>query len=146
MKNLESVEVTTDNRSRWTARGLAGKNIRWDAEIVEDKPGERIGWRSLEGAAVNNSGSVGFEQAPGGRGTLVTIEMQYSPPAGAFGATVAKLLGRAPEQEVEEDLRRFKQMMETGEIITTEGQPAGRSSSTSWKYDQTVRRAAAKSS
>jgi uncharacterized membrane protein len=145
MKNLESVEVTADNHSRWTARGPAGKKIQWDAEIVEDKPGERIAWRSLEGATVNNSGSVRFEPASGERGTLVTIEMQYSPPAGAFGATVAKLFGRAPQQEVEEDLRRFKQMMETGEIITTEGQPAGRSSSTSWKYDQTVRRAAAQS-
>jgi uncharacterized membrane protein len=144
MKNLESVEVTTDNRWRWTARGPAGKTIQWDAEIVDDKPGERIAWRSLEGADVNNSGSVRFEPAPGERGTLVNVEMQYSPPAGVLGAAVAKLFDRAPEQEVEEDLRRFKQMMETGEIITTEGQPAGRSSSTSWKYDQTVRRAAAK--
>jgi uncharacterized membrane protein len=146
MKNLESVEVTTDTRSRWTARGPAGKKIQWDAETVEDSPGKRIGWRSLAGATVNNSGSVRFELAPGRRGTFVSIEMQYSPPAGVFGATVAKLFGRAPEQEVEEDLRRFKQMMETGEIITTEGQSAGRSSSTSWKYDQTVRRAAAKTS
>jgi uncharacterized membrane protein len=144
MKNLESVEVGTDNNcSRWTARGPAGQQIQWDAEIVKDKPGECIAWRSLEGADVHNSGSVRFETAPSGRGTLISVEMQYSPPAGAFGATVAKLSGRAPEQEVEEDLRLFKQMMETGEIITTVGQPAGRSSSTSWKYDQTVRRAAA---
>jgi uncharacterized membrane protein len=146
MKNLESVEVTTDKRSRWIARGPAGKKIQWDAEIVEDNPGRRIAWRSLEGAGVDNAGSVRFEPAPGRRGTLVSIEIQYTPPAGAFGVTVAKLFGRAPGQEVEEDLRRFKQMMETGEIITTVGQPAGRSSSTSWKYDQTVRRAAAKTS
>jgi uncharacterized membrane protein len=149
MKNLESVEVTTDTRSRWTARGPAGKKIRWDAEIIKDKPGEYITWRSLESADsadVDNFGSVRFHPAPGGRGTIVSVEMQDRPPAGAFGATVAKLFGRAPEQEVEEDLRRFKQMMETGEIITTVGQPAGRSSSTSWKYDQTVRRAAEASS
>jgi uncharacterized membrane protein len=146
MKNLESVKVITDTRSRWTAKGPAGKKIQWEAEIGEDKPGVCIVWRSLEGADVNNSGSVRFEMAPGRRGTLVSVEMQYSPPAGALGATVAKLFGRAPEQEVEEDLRRFKQMMETGEIITTVGQPSGRSSSTSWKYDQTVRRAAAGSS
>jgi uncharacterized membrane protein len=146
MKNLESVEVTTDTRSRWTAKGPAGKKFRWNAEIVEDTPGECVAWRSLEGGDVANSGSVRFQEAPGGRGTLVSVEMRYSPPAGSIGATIAKLFGRAPEQEIEEDLRRFKQMMETGEIITTIGQPAGRTSSTSWKYDQTVRRAADASS
>ena len=97
-------------------------------------------WRDID-----NSGSVSFEPAPGGRGTVVRVAMQYSAPAGVVGTTVAKLFGRAPEQEVEEDLRRFKQVIETGEIITTEGQPAGRSSSTSWKYDQTIRRAIASS-
>jgi uncharacterized membrane protein len=142
MKNLESVEPITDKRSHWVAKGPAGKRVKWDAEITEDRPNELIAWRSLDGADVENSGSVRFETAPGGRGTSVSVEMQYSPPAGVVGATVAKLFGRAPEQEVEEDLRRFKQMMETGEIITTHGQPAGRSS-TSWKYDQTVRRASA---
>jgi uncharacterized membrane protein len=145
MKNLEAVEVTTDTRSRWTAKGPAGKKFHWNAEIVEDTPRECIAWRSLEGGDVANSGSVRFQGAPGGRGTLVSVEMRYSPPAGSIGATIAKLFGRAPEQEVEEDLRRFKQMMETGEIITTIGQPAGRRS-TSWKYDQTVRRAAEASS
>jgi uncharacterized membrane protein len=68
--------------------------------------------------------------------------MQYSPPGGLLGATIAKLFGRAPEQQIEEDLRRFKQVMETGEIITTEGQPAGRASGTSWKYDRAMRRVA----
>jgi uncharacterized membrane protein len=145
MKNLESVEVTALKISRWTAKGPAGASVKWDAEITEDQSNEYIAWRSLEGADVENSGWVRFEAAPGGRGTIVSVEMQYSPPAGALGATVAKILGRAPEQEVEEDLRRFKQVMETGEIITTEGQPAGRSSSTSWKYDQTIRRAIASS-
>jgi uncharacterized membrane protein len=141
MKNLESVEVTTDKRSHWVAKGPAGARVKWDAEITEDRPSESIVWRSLDGADIDHFGSVRFEPATGGRGTLVSVEMQYSPPAGVLGATVAKLFGRAPEQEVEEDLRRFKQMMETGEIITTVGQSAGRSSSTSWKYDQTVRRA-----
>jgi uncharacterized membrane protein len=145
MKNLESVEVTTDIRSRWVAKGPAGKKVQWDAEITEDRSSESIAWRSLEGADIDHCGAVRFEPAPGGRGTLVNVELQYSPKAGVVGATVAKLFGRAPEQEIEEDLRRFKQMMETGEIITTQGQPAGRSSSTSWKYDQTVRRASASS-
>ena len=143
MKSLESVELITDKRSRWTAKGPAGARVKWNAEIIEDRPGECIGWRSLDGADVDNSGSVRFEPAPGGRGTVVRVEMQYSAPAGVVGTTVAKLFGRAPEQEVEEDLRRFKQVIETGEIITTEGQSAGRSSSTSWKYDQTIRRAIA---
>jgi uncharacterized membrane protein len=143
MKNLESVEVITDKRSHWVAKGPAGKRVKWDAEIIEDRANEFIAWRSLDGADLENSGWVRFEPAAGGRGTLVKVEMQYRPPAGNVGATVAKLFGRAPEQEVEEDLRRFKQVMETGEIITTHGQPAGRSSSTSWKYDRTVRRASA---
>jgi uncharacterized membrane protein len=141
MKNLQSVEMIADNRSHWVAKGPAGKKVQWDAEITEDRPNELIAWRSLDGAKVDNSGRVRFEPAPGERGTLVSVEMQYKLPAGKAGATLAKIFGRAPEQEVEEDLRRFKQVMETGEIITTQGQPAGRRSSTSWKYDQTVRRA-----
>ena len=141
LKNLESVELTGAGRSHWVAKGPAGKKVQWDAEIVEDRPNECIAWRSVEGADVPNSGAVRFERASGGRGSLVRVEMQYRPPAGTIGATVAKLFGRAPEQEIEEDLRRFKQVMETGEIITTEGQPAGRAGSTSWKYDRTVRRA-----
>jgi uncharacterized membrane protein len=145
MKNLESVEVSTEVHSRWIAKGPAGQKVKWDAEITEDRPNELIAWRSLDGGEVEHSGSVRFEPAPGGRGTLVSIELQYNPTAGIVGATVAKLFGRAPEQKIEEDLRRFKQVMETGEIMTTEGQPAGRRSSTSWKYDQTVRRASASS-
>jgi uncharacterized membrane protein len=143
MKNLECVEVTALKISRWTAKGPAGASVKWDAQITEDRSNEYIAWRSLEGADVENSGWVHFEAAPGGRGTIVSVEIEYSPPAGVLGATVAKIFGRAPEQEVAEDLRRFKQVMETGEIITTEGQPAGRSSSTSWKYDQTIRRSVA---
>jgi uncharacterized membrane protein len=143
MKNLESVEMITDGRSHWVAKGPAGKKVQWDAEITEDRPNELIAWRSLDGAEVDNFGQVRFETAPGGRGTLVSVEMQYKPPSGKVGVSIAKIFGRAPEQEVEEDLRRFKQVMETGEMITTEGQPAGRRSSTSWKYDQTVRRASA---
>lgn len=142
MKNLESVEKTGEKRSHWVTKGPGGKKVEWDAEIVEDRPNELIAWRSVEGAAVPNWGSVRFEPAPGGRGTLVRVEMQYSPPGGLLGATIAKLFGRTPEQQIEEDLRRFKRVMETGEIITTEGQPAGRASSTSWKYDHAMRRVA----
>jgi uncharacterized membrane protein len=142
MTQVESVQVTGEKRSHWMAQGPGGKRVEWDAEIVEERPNELVVWRSLEGADVPNGGSVRFEPAPGGRGTVVKVELQYNPPRGVIAATVAKLFGQAPEQQVQEDLRRFKQLIEIGEIITTEGQPAGRASSTSWKYDQSIRRSA----
>jgi uncharacterized membrane protein len=142
MEHLESVEVTDDRRSRWTARGPAGKAVEWEAEITEDRPNERIAWRSIEGSTVEHSGSVQFTAAPG-RGTFVRVELKYNPPAGLLGAAVAKLFGEEPALQIAEDLRRFKQTMEAGEILTTEGQPAGRAQSTSWKYDHVGRRLAA---
>lgn len=138
MKHLESVEVVDQRLSHWVAKAPAGTSVEWDAEITDDQPNRRIAWRSLVDAAVQNRGFVEFEPATGQRGTVVRVEIQYRPPAGKLGALVAKLFGREPEQQVREDLRRFKRLMETGEVITTEGQPAGRSSSLSWKYDETV--------
>ena len=82
MEHLESVEVTGDGRSRWTARGPAGTKAEWEAEVTEDRPGEVIAWRSVEGSAVDTSGAVRFTPAPGGRGTEVRVELRYSPPAG----------------------------------------------------------------
>jgi uncharacterized membrane protein len=114
--------------------------VEWDAETVQDIPNERIAWRSLEGSTVPNSGEVQFERAPGGRGTIVRVAVEYRPPAGPIGAAIAKIFRREPGQQIREDLRRFKQLIEAGEIITTEGQPAGRSRSTSFKYDQISRR------
>jgi uncharacterized membrane protein len=143
MEHLESVETIEDKRSRWTAKGPAGSRIHWDAEMTEDRPGECIAWRSIEGAQVENWGSVKFASAPGGRGSFVIVELHYNPPAGAVGVAFAKLFGEEPALQLVEDLRRFKQIMETGEAITTEGQPAGRSRSTSWKYDYAGRRLAA---
>jgi uncharacterized membrane protein len=139
VKHLESVRETGNRRSHWVVRAPAGITVEWDAEITEDRPNELIAWRSIEGADVRHMGSVRFDRAPGGRGSTVRVEMQYRPPAGAVGATVAKLFGENQERRVKDDLRRFKQIMETGEIITTEGQPAGRSSSLSWRYDQASR-------
>jgi uncharacterized membrane protein len=143
MNDLESVQITGEKRSHWVAKGPAGKRIKWDAEITEDRPNELIAWRSLEGSQVENSGSVRFEPARGKPGTVVRVEIEYRPPAGLLGVTVAKLLGAEPKQQLHENLHRFRQLMETGEIITTEGQPAGRSQSTSWKYDRAGRRLAA---
>lgn len=140
MKHLKRIEVKDDRRSHWIARGPAGSTIEWDAEITEDRPDERISWRAVEGMAIEHEGSVRFEPGTGGRGTIVTVEMEYRPPLGTVGAAVAAWFGEEPNQTVKMDLRRFKQMMETGEVITTEGQPAGRTESTSWRYDSAVRR------
>lgn len=128
MDHLESVEVLEGNRSHWKVKGPAGSTVEWDAEILEDRPGELISWRSLEGADVDNSGTVRFIPMQGDRGTVVKIDLSYDPPAGRVGAAVAKLFRRGPEQEIRSDLRPFKQLMETGEITTTRGQPSGRRS------------------
>jgi uncharacterized membrane protein len=128
MKHLESVTVSGDRRSHWVAHGPAGTNVEWDAEITEDRPNELIAWRSLPGADVANAGTVRFEPATGGRGTVVRVAIDYTPPAGALGAAVAKLFGEEPRQQVEGDLRRFKSIMEAGEIPTTTGQPEGKRS------------------
>ncbi|MBV9957253.1 MAG: SRPBCC family protein [Acidobacteria bacterium] len=127
MNHLESVQVTGDNRSHWVAKAPAGSTVAWDAEIYNEKENELIAWRSLEGADVDNAGSVRFESDPNGRGTIVRVTLKYDPPGGTLGKLVAKLFGEAPDQQVEEDLRRFKQLMEAGETPTTEGQPSGRS-------------------
>jgi uncharacterized membrane protein len=121
MQHLESVRVTGDGRSHWVAKAPAGTSVEWDAEITEDRPNERIAWRSLEGADVDNSGSVEFRPAPGNRGTIVRVEIEYNPPGGAIGALVAKLFGEEPGQQAQEDLRCFKQVMETGEVVLSDG-------------------------
>jgi Predicted integral membrane protein len=124
MKHLESVHSIDDRRSHWVAKGPAGRNVEWDAEIIADDPPSRIAWQSLEGSDIDCSGSVEFVRAD--RGTEVRVSMQYEPPAGLMGKTVAKLFGEDPSWTVAEDLRRLKQLLETGEISSTEGQPAGR--------------------
>jgi uncharacterized membrane protein len=139
MSHLVSVKVTGDKRSHWAAKAPGGTTVEWDAEIITDTPNEVIAWRSLEGSDVDNAGSVRFERAPGGRGTIVQVKMQYRPPGGVVGSAVATLLGQSPEKEIKIDLLRFKQLIETGEIARTEGQPAGRTRSTSRKYDELVR-------
>lgn len=139
MNHVESVEMLDEKRSRWKAKGPAGMIAEWDAEITIARPNELIAWRSLPGADVNNTGVVQFEPARGGRGTVVRVELEYAPPAGPLGAKLAMLFGEAPEKQIDVDLRRFKQMMETGEIARTEGQSAGRPRSTSKIYDDFVR-------
>lgn len=113
---LESVEVLDDTRSRWTALAPGEFPIRWDAEITRDIPNEMIGWRSIEGSVIETAGYVRFEPRPG-RGTLVRIALEYDLPVGRVGAVVASLLGKKPGTHVEELLRRFKQLMESGETV-----------------------------
>jgi uncharacterized membrane protein len=126
MRHLESVRVIDDRRSHWVARAPAEMMVEWDAEIINEKENELIAWRSLDDAQIPNAGSVRFEKAPNGSGTKVKVALKYDPPGGQVGALIAKLFGEEPEQQVEEDLRRFKQIMEAGEIPTVEGQPSGR--------------------
>jgi uncharacterized membrane protein len=126
MHNLEAVEVHDSKRSRWVAKGPAGKSVDWEAEIINEVPNELIGWRSIEGSEVDNAGSVHFKAATGGRGTEVKVVLRYDPPAGKFGARVSKILGEDPAINVQEDLRRLKMLIETGELATNEGQAAGR--------------------
>ena len=126
MSHLESVRDTGQGRSHWVAKAPAGTTVEWDAEVFNIKANELIAWRSLEGADVDSAGSVRFERAPGGRGTEVRVSLKYDPPGGALGAVFARLFGEEPAQQIEEDLRHFKQAMEAGEAPTTKGQPSGR--------------------
>jgi uncharacterized membrane protein len=120
MSHLESVERITDTLSRWRAKGPAGANVEWNAEIINEVPDRVIGWRSIEGSDVVSAGSVNFEEAGPGRGTRVRVRLQYSPPGGKVGAAIAKMMGRDPGTEIREDLRRFKQLIEAGEVATNE--------------------------
>ena len=126
MKHLKSVQVYDAKRSHWVANAPLGTSVEWDADIVTDQENQLIAWASVAGADVDNSGFVRFTPAPGGRGTEVKVVIEYNPPGGAIGAAIAKLFGEEPEQQAGDDLRRFKQLMEAGEIATTEGQPSGR--------------------
>lgn len=128
MRHLVSIEQIDERRSHWVAKGPAGRKVEWDAEIINEIPNELIGWRTLDHADVVSAGSVRFKPASGGRGTEVRVRLQYEPPAGKLGATLAWLFGHEPSQTIQEDLRKFKQLMETGEVPTIEGQPRGRQS------------------
>lgn len=116
MEHLKDVRSIDDRRSHWVAKGPAGMEAEWDAEITEDYEGRRIAWRSLEGSEVGTRGFVAFEPAPDGRGTEVRVSMEYDAPGGKAGAALAKLFGEEPGQKIEEDLRKFKRMLETGEF------------------------------
>lgn len=124
MKHLKSVTVIDQNRSHWVANAPLGATVEWDATIISDQENQLIAWASVEGADVENSGFVRFQAARRG-GTEVKVVMEYNPPGGGVTAAIAKVFGEEPEQQIGDDLRRFKMLMEAGEIATTEGQPTG---------------------
>lgn len=124
MEHLKDVKRLDGNRSHWVAKGPLNSSIEWDAEIINEEQDRLIAWQSVGDAEVDNSGSVRFIDA-GDKGTEVVVTLDYIPPAGQIGKMVARLFGEEPSQTVKEDLRRFKALMEAGEIPTTDGQPRG---------------------
>jgi uncharacterized membrane protein len=127
MTHVESVRDTGSGRSHWVAKApsIYGGQVEWDAEIIADEPNSRIAWRALPGSDVDHRGSITFKPAPGDRGTNVRVVLEYQPPAGQVGRWAAKMFGEEPEQQIRDDLRRFKRIMEIGEVLTIEGQPHG---------------------
>ncbi len=125
MRHIQSVQVKDEHHSHWVANAPLNQSIEWDAIIINDEPNHLIAWTSAEGAEIENSGFVRFQPATGNRGTEVKVVMEYQPPGGVIAATFAKLFGEEPEQQIGDELNRLKQLMETGEIATIEGQPKG---------------------
>jgi uncharacterized membrane protein len=128
MEYVESVRTLSDGddrKTRWTAKAPGGKSLEWDAEIINEKENELIAWRSLDGAEVANAGSVHFKEAPGGRGTEISLEILYSPPGGTLGAFAAKLFGEDPAARIRSDLKRVKARLEAGVLPGTDGQSVG---------------------
>lgn len=126
MRHLESVEEHGGGRSHWEGKSPVGLHVKWEAEIVDEQEGHHISWQSLPGSRIFNAGTVYFEDAPGNRGTVVRVKMEASP--SGVGRVVGRVLSPMTERQVHEDLRRFKSLMEAGEIPTTDGQPAGKRS------------------
>jgi uncharacterized membrane protein len=120
MRNVHGVTVYDATRSHWVINAPAGKTVEWDSIITHDEPGKLIAWQSLEGASVRNSGRVEFLDSPDARGTVVRVTLTYDPPAGTVGKLIAKLFQKEPKIQARQDLRRFKQLMETGEVATAQ--------------------------
>ena len=127
MQHLQSVATREEGISHWVATGPRGMLVEWDARIINEVENKVIAWQSLKGSMVATAGSVNFEETE--RGTVVHVHLQYNPPGGRLGAAVAYVFGEEPNLQVQEDLRRFKRLMETGEIPTIEGQSSGRRAS-----------------
>ncbi len=127
MENIERIETIDERRSHWVVKAPAGRTVEWDSVVTDDEPGRLIAWQSVEGADVRSSGRVEFLDAAPGRGTIVKATFAYDPPGGAIGEWIAKLFQREPEVQTRRDLRRLKQLLETGEVTSSAG-PSGRKS------------------
>ena len=125
MAHVVSISPIDERHSHWTARGPLGATLEWDAQIINEREPEMIAWRSLPGSQVDTAGSIHFQTLPADRGTEVTVSLKYDPPGGKLTTAVAEFLGAGLEGRVQQDLRRWKQLIETGEISTIEGQPHG---------------------
>jgi uncharacterized membrane protein len=125
MHHVQSVRATGPGISHWVVDGPPGTSVEWDARITADTPNELIAWQSLEGADVEHAGVVRFEPRPGDRGTIVRVDLEWRPPAGRAGKLVATLFNESPQQQIYDDLHRFKQVVETGEVVRSDGSPDG---------------------
>lgn len=126
MEGVESVDERVNGLTHWVVKGTGGTKFEWDAEIYNEIENELIAWRTVGDADIVNAGSVRFQKAPKGHGSYVRISMNYNSPVGTLGGAIAQLLGDNPEQLIRRDLKRFKQLMETEELATIEGQSSGR--------------------
>ncbi|MFH5801231.1 SRPBCC family protein [Haladaptatus sp. CMAA 1911] len=126
MDHFADVTPAGTDRQHWEVHGPTDRSVSWDAEIVSDRPGDLLRWRSVEGADIPNEGTIRFRDAPEDRGTEVTLTISFDPPGGAFGDAVSEYLGILPETLTKQALRRFKSLAETGEIPTLEGNPSAR--------------------
>jgi uncharacterized membrane protein len=126
MSHLESVQMKDGDRSHWVAKGPIGMTLEWDAATVEDQPNELISWQTLPDSNVQHAGEVRFSPVPGRRGTEVMVSFKYYPPGGIAGEAFAHLTNTLTEHQIREEIRRFKQVIETGEVATIEGQPSAR--------------------
>jgi uncharacterized membrane protein len=124
MEHVKSVTVSDNQRSHWTIAAPGGRTVEWDSLIVADEPDNLIAWESAEGADIKNTGRIEFRDAPPGRGTEVTATIVYDPPGGDIGKLIAKLFQEEPKVQARRDLRRFKQLMETGEVSTSKAPEA----------------------
>jgi uncharacterized membrane protein len=126
MAHLEEVRGTGDRTSHWSAGAPFGTDVEWDAEIIDEAPGEKIAWRSTGNADVPNAGAVRFVPAPDGVSTEVYVVLTYDIPGGTLGKAVARYFGEEPHQQLDDDLRRLKQVLETGEVVRSDGAPWGK--------------------
>ncbi|WP_437066759.1 SRPBCC family protein [Streptomyces sp. enrichment culture] len=126
MAHLDEVHVTGPRTSHWQASAPFGRTVEWDAETTQDVPGQLIAWRSVGDADIDNSGEARFEPAPGGQGTEIRVSLRYELPGGPLGKAAARYFGEEPHQQLDDDLRRFKQVAEIGEVVRSEGAPGGK--------------------